>query len=185
MQELSLYILDIAQNSLRAGATRIDIGVELCSAEDRLEITVTDNGKGMGATALALSTDPFYTTRSRRQIGLGLPLFAMSAEMTGGSFAIESTAGIGTKVTASYGLCHVDRVPMGNLAATAAAILQSRGCELVLSYRVNEAEFYFDSRQAREADGLVDPQKPRALANLCRYIGENIHNCNRAHPFYY
>lgn len=185
MQELSLYILDITQNSLRAGATRIDIEVEVCSEKNSLTITITDNGKGMGATALALATNPFYTTRSRRGIGLGLPLFAMSAEMTGGSLVVESTLGIGTKVSADYGLCHVDRLPMGDLAATVIAILQSGQCGLILCYKVNEAEFYFDSREASWGAGSIDPLKPRALAYLYRYIRENIHNCNKAHPFYY
>lgn len=174
MQELSLYILDIAQNSLRATATRIDIAVEVCSAEDRLYITISDNGRGMDASVLALAADPFYTTRSRRSIGLGLPLFAMSAERTGGSFAIDSTPHRGTRVSAAYGLRHIDRPPMGDLAATVTAILQSGQCSLTLDYRADEAQFYFDSREANTGAGQISPQKQQALAEMCRHIGESI-----------
>ncbi|HBT64126.1 MAG TPA: ATP-binding protein, partial [Ruminococcaceae bacterium] len=96
MRELSLYILDIAQNSISAGASLIEISVEENTQSDFLTITITDNGCGMSSEQISLVTDPFYTTRTTRRVGLGLPLFRMAAEQAGGNLGIESVLGKGT-----------------------------------------------------------------------------------------
>ena len=98
MKELSLNILDVAKNSVRAGASLIEIKLSLDS-DAWLTVTITDNGCGMEADFLQHVTDPFYTTRTTRKVGLGLPFFKMGAEQTGGSFEIKSTLGKGTSVT--------------------------------------------------------------------------------------
>ena len=87
MRELSLNVMDIAQNSLSAGASLTQIVVEESSAEDTLTLKIIDNGRGMTAEQAARVTDPFFTTRTTRKVGLGVPLFKMAAEQTGGSFS--------------------------------------------------------------------------------------------------
>lgn len=100
MQELSLNILDIAQNSVSAGASLIEIGIETDIEGKMMTVTVKDNGKGMSRETLAAVENPFFTSRTTRKVGLGIPLFKMAAEQTGGCFSIRSEQGVGTLVTA-------------------------------------------------------------------------------------
>ena len=100
MQELSLNVLDIAQNSIRAEASLITIGVIEDRKEQTMEIFIEDNGCGMTKEQVEQVMDPFFTTRTTRKVGLGVPLFKMSAEATGGNFSISSQPGKGTKTTA-------------------------------------------------------------------------------------
>lgn len=116
MTELSLNILDIVQNSVRAGAGRIEIGIRESIAADRLDLRIKDNGCGMTEEFLATVDDPFTTTRETRRFGLGLPLLKYHAEVTGGNIEIESKEGSGTEVSASFGLSHIDRQPLGDIA---------------------------------------------------------------------
>ena len=90
MQELSLNVLDVAENSVRANASLIRIGVEEDAAADRLTITIQDNGKGMTREQVETVIDPFYTTRTTRKVGLGIPFFRMAAQLTGGDLTIQS-----------------------------------------------------------------------------------------------
>ena len=100
MRELSLNILDVAENSLKAGADTIKIDVEFLREENKLTVRVLDNGCGMTGEQIKHVTDPFYTTRTTRKVGLGVPLFKMAAEMSGGSFEISSVVNEGTSLTA-------------------------------------------------------------------------------------
>ena len=102
MRELSLNVLDLAQNSLTAGAKLTEIHVLEDTAADLLEITLKDDGKGMTSEQVQRVTDPFYTTRTTRKVGLGIPLFQMAAEQTGGNLVITSAVGVGTTVTARF-----------------------------------------------------------------------------------
>ena len=118
MEELSLNILDIAQNSVRAEASQVGITVKELKAIDRMIITITDNGCGRTREQVAHVEDPFFTTRTTRKVGLGVPFFKMAALMTGGDFSIRSQVGVGTEVEAQFGLSHIDRMPLGNMAET-------------------------------------------------------------------
>ena len=132
MKELSLHILDIAQNSISAGARALDL--TLAEENGWLTITVADDGRGMSPEFLATVTDPFTTTRTTRKVGLGLPLYRMAAEQTGGSLDIQSTLGKGTTVTAVFHRRHLDCPPLGDLAGTVALLIQGSP-ELDLHYR--------------------------------------------------
>lgn len=123
MQELSLNILDIAENSVKAGASLITVAVCYRPAADRLTVTITDDGCGMDAETVRRVCDPFYTTRTTRRVGMGLPLWKMAAEMTGGAMTVESVPGAGTTVTAVFGLSHIDRLPLGDLPQTMATLI--------------------------------------------------------------
>lgn len=124
MKEISLHILDIAQNSVRAGATRIVIS--LVEKDSSLTFTVEDDGCGMPAELLASVTDPFTTTRTTRKVGLGIPLLIMAARQTGGEVSISSQTGEhhGTVLTARFCLDHIDCMPLGDMTETVVTLIQ-------------------------------------------------------------
>lgn len=118
MPEISLNILDVAENSTRAGASLVEITVDADTVSDRLTIVIKDNGCGMTREQVSQVTDPFFTSRTTRKVGLGVPFFKYAAESTGGSFSIESRLGEGTEVTAVFVLSHIDRMPLGDITST-------------------------------------------------------------------
>ncbi len=123
MRELSLHILDALQNSLEAGATRIELVIEEDLPADRLTITIRDNGQGMTEEQLAHVTDPFFTTRKTRKVGLGVPLFKAAAERCNGELNLVSQVGVGTTLTATFQHSHFDRAPLGDMTGTLMAVI--------------------------------------------------------------
>jgi hypothetical protein len=126
MQDLSLHILDIVENSLGASATRIKILIAEDTERGLLSLEISDNGKGMDAETQRKALDPFYTTRTTRRVGLGLPLLAQAAREAGGHFELDSQPGRGTTVKAVFQLSHPDCKPLGDIAATLETILSGR-----------------------------------------------------------
>ncbi len=128
MKELSLNILDIAQNSIKAGASHI--GVTLDETDETLSLSITDDGCGMTADVVRGVTDPFYTTRTTRSVGMGIPLLKLAAEQTGGSFSIESVSELddpsshGTTVRAQFFKNHLDFTPLGDVVSTVCTLIQ-------------------------------------------------------------
>lgn len=118
MEDVSLHILDIAENALRAGAKNVTIRLALGKREDRLVLEVTDDGEGMNKEAMGRAVDPFFTTKEGKRVGLGLPFLAQAAEEAGGKLEVQSSPGKGTKVIATFGLSHIDRKPLGNIEET-------------------------------------------------------------------
>ncbi|MBN1317319.1 MAG: sensor histidine kinase, partial [Anaerolineales bacterium] len=125
MRELSLHILDLAENSVSAGADKVRILVHEDMHADRLIIAVQDNGRGMDEASLAQVCDPFFTSRTTRKVGLGIPFLKAAAESCQGIFIIESTPGKGTHVKAEFKHSHIDRMPLGDLAGTLLTLLVS------------------------------------------------------------
>ncbi len=172
MRDLSLHLLDIIQNSVKAGASRIEVRIDADQAHDRLTVEINDNGCGMDAEFLARVTDPFVTTRTTRSIGLGIPLFRESATITGGSFAIRSTPGVGTAVTAEYVLSSIDRLPLGDLADTFTGLIlsdPSQDYSLTLSAGSNSFVLELDEVRQQLIDvPLNDPTVLEWLGDLIR-----------------
>jgi len=170
MNDLAMHILDIVQNSISAGAKNIWIEVLVSVARDLLSISIRDDGKGMTPEMIAKVTDPYCTTRTTRKVGLGLPLFRQTAEQAGGSLSIESTLGVGTTVTANFGLNHIDRPPMGDLANAYVLLLGANpDINLILHYVTDENEFSISTREIDEAlEGLPlnDPQVMRMIYEM-------------------
>ncbi len=121
MKELSLNILDIAMNSVKAGATHISIGLE--ELPPKLTVTIQDDGCGMTEAAVQRLSDPFYTTRTTRKVGLGVPFYTLAAEQTGGSVAITSELGRGTTITAVFYEDHIDFTPLGDIISTVTTLI--------------------------------------------------------------
>lgn len=169
-----MNVLDVAQNSVTAGATLIRITLEAGEEQGLLTLTIADNGKGMTAETLAHVTDPFYTTRKTRKVGLGLPFLKMSAEMTGGTLAIESEVGKGTVVTASFGLHHIDRAPLGDIASTVAGLIQcSPDIDFVYTVQADGEQFAADTRELRAVLDGVPLSEPSVALWLREYLAEN------------
>jgi len=118
MEDVSLHVLDIVENALRAGAKNVVIRLAQDRKEDRLVLEVTDDGEGMNEETMGRSLDPFFTTKLGKRVGLGLPLLAQAAEEAGGKLEVQSAPGKGTKVIATFELSHIDRKPLGNMEET-------------------------------------------------------------------
>lgn len=181
MKELSLHILDIAKNSVKAGADTIEIGISELPAENLLRIVIKDDGCGMSPALLATVIDPFTTTRTTRKVGLGLPLFKLAAELTGGTLSVESKIGIGTTVTAEFVRNHIDRMPVGDIAGTMAALIQgSPDINFTYHYAINNKEFSFSTEEMKkELDG-VPVDSLEVLAWIRDFINENTRELNQS-----
>ena len=175
MNELSLHIIDIIQNSLSAGATRIAVTVDEDAVNDLLTIRVEDNGKGMTAEQAARLSDPFYTTRTTRRVGMGIPLFRQSAEQSDGGLTVGSESGKGTTVTATFQYSHLDRPPLGDLAGSFILMVAANpGTNFVLNYRYNDKSYRFDTVEVREALEGVPLNEPAVIKLLTGMVSENL-----------
>lgn len=175
MKELSLHILDIAQNSVKANATLIQIMIEENTAADTLRITVTDNGCGMDKDLLQRVRDPFTTTRTTRKVGMGIPLLEAAAVGCDGSLEIQSQPGVGTTLCAVFGLSHIDRAPVGDMPGTMNVLVSgSPQLDFVYTHTVDGTSFTFDTREIRaELDG-VPLNEPEVAAWIQAYIQEGL-----------
>jgi len=175
MKELALHILDITQNSVRANATDIKIGIIESPLSDTLTITITDNGSGMSDEVLKNSTDPFYTSRTTRRVGLGLPLFRMNADQAGGGLEITSKPGKGTTVIATFAYNNIDRPPMGDIAGTIALIISGNpAIDFLFSYCFEDQTWSLDTHELREALNGTPVTNLKVVKYLKEMINENI-----------
>lgn len=154
MRELSLNVMDIAQNSITADASLIEITVSEDTHAQTLVIKIKDNGKGMTAQQTQQVLDPFYTTRTTRKVGLGIPLFKMAAEQTGGNLTIVSHKGAGTTVNAVFHTGHVDMTPLGDINSTISILIRCNpNIDFCFIHKADNAQFMLDTRQLREILG--------------------------------
>ena len=162
MEDLSLHILDIARNGIEAGATAVEIELTEDAARDLLAICVRDNGRGMDAATVASATDPFFTTRTTRRVGLGLPLLAAAARPRAGDMTVESTPGKGTRVTATFQHGHLDRAPVGDIETTLLVLVAGHPeVEILFRHVVGGRDYELSSRDlaaALDGAGLASPQ---------------------------
>lgn len=174
MPEISLNILDVAENSTRAGASLVELTVDADMTADLLTVVIKDNGCGMTAEQVAHVTDPFFTSRTTRKVGLGVPFFKYAAESTGGSFSIESQPGVGTTVTAVFVLSHIDRMPLGDITSTIhTLVVYHPETDFLYRYSYNEASFTLDTRQFRQVLGDVPFNTPEISEYIMEYLTEN------------
>ena len=177
MRELSLNLLDIAENSVKAKATLIEITVTVKA--NLLTFVIKDNGCGMDEAFLAKVTDPFTTTRTTRKVGMGIPLLKMIAEMSGGEFAITSEKGVGTTTSATFQLDHIDRPPLGDLADSIVALVTDLGdSNLICTYSVENEKFVFDTREVRAELEDIPMDNPEILVFIRDLIKQNVEITN-------
>ncbi|MDL2224762.1 ATP-binding protein [Eubacteriales bacterium OttesenSCG-928-M02] len=161
MKDISLHVMDIVQNSIAAGAKNIGILLAIDEMGNRMTLRITDDGKGMDAELVQRVISPFTTSRTTRKVGLGIPLFMESAQRTGGDFHIRSEVGVGTEVTATYVLNHIDRPPLGDMAGTVYMLIVTN-VNLDFSYTVENGDraYTLDTKEVKQVlDGvpLTDP----------------------------
>lgn len=165
MRELADNILDIAQNSISAQASLVEIAITVSHADNRIVFVFRDNGRGMSEELLRTVAEPFTTTRTTRKVGLGLPLLRMTASMTGGDFSIGSRLGEGTTVCVSFGLDHIDRPPMGDVpGALYTLVLTNPDVDFLFTYDYDGEVFTFDTRAVREAIAPLPISHPEITA---------------------
>lgn len=173
MEEISLHIVDIVINSIAADSSLIEIFLDEQPKSDRIDIRITDNGCGMDEEMLKTVCDPFVTGRKTRRVGLGISLFKLAAERTGGSFSIKSEKGNGTEVCASFGYGHIDRQPIGDMASVIhQLIIANENTDFIYTHRVAENEFRLDTREIKRILGGVSPGEPEVMVWLSEYLKE-------------
>lgn len=175
MKTLSDHILDIVQNSVSAKATLIEIIVEEYKIADLCSLIIRDNGCGMSAETLAKAINPFFTSRTTRKVGLGIPLLKQNAEAAGGSFSIESELKVGTVLTASFQLSNIDRPPFGDIAETLyLTFLSYTDGNLVYRHKTEKGEFQISSDELKEALGDVSYQQKEIREGILELIKSNL-----------
>jgi len=175
MLELSLHILDIAENSVRADATVIEIAIGEDTVDDTLTIEIKDNGKGMNRDSANRALDPFFTTRRVRRVGLGLPLFEQATEAAGGHLEVETEEGRGTRVLARFVHSHIDRQPLGRMADTMATLIAGNaGTDFLYRHRKDGREFTLDTREMKKELGGIPLNNSRVLQFITRYTTEGL-----------
>ncbi len=150
MKELSLNILDITENSVKAGATLTEISIT--ESGNKLTISIKDDGCGMSEDIVRSVVDPFYTTRTTRKVGMGVPLFKMAAEQTGGKLEIISDTGEdhGTTVTAYFYKDHLDFTPLGDVISTVTTLIQGHpDTDFLFTHLIDDKEIRLDTRELR------------------------------------
>lgn len=155
MEDLSLHILDIVENSIKAGASRIEIKVIEDIKKDLLTIEIRDNGQGMDKETLKKVFDPFYTTRTERRVGLGLPLLVQATKESGGDIKIVSEIGKGTKVKATFQYSHIDRKPLGDIEETLTTLIAGNpDVNFVFKHQRGKKKFCLDTKKIKAKIGM-------------------------------
>lgn len=175
MRELSLHLLDIAENSISAGAKNITITIHEDTLADRLYLSVQDDGKGMDEEMVRKVTDPFVTTRTTRKVGLGIPLLKAAAEACNGWLKIHSKPGEGTLVEVEFQRSHIDRMPLGDVAGTFLTLLVGNPqIHWVFRYSVNQDSFELDDQPIKQGLQDIPLSDPFVLSYLRELLESNI-----------
>ena len=175
MLELAAHILDIAENSVRAGARLIEIDVDEDTANDSLSIEIIDDGHGMKQEEIKKALDPFYTTKTVRRVGLGIPLLADAAQRSGGHLNLESQEGKGTTIKSTFGLSHVDRQPMGSIISTLIILIAGNSdVDFFYKHRHNDQRFEIDTREIRKEIMDVPINHPEILKYIRGVLEEGF-----------
>lgn len=176
MNELALHLLDIIQNSFKANATLVQIVIsEIKNCDEyTMKITIEDNGCGMNKDELTQVTNPFFTSRKTRKVGLGVPLFKEICENTGGYLSIDSQINIGTKIEAKINMHSIDALPLGNIVETLYLLaINPEECDIEYIHKVNDKEYTFDTRQVKEVLGNIPLTEITVIEWIKSFLEEN------------
>ena len=175
MEDISLHILDIAENALKASATRIEISVIEDVRHDLLKIQILDNGSGMDEKMVQTVTDPFVTTRTERRVGLGLPLLAESARMAGGDIKIKSDPGKVTSIEADFVYSHIDRKPLGDMVRTMMVLIAGNsGVDFSYHHQKEERCYCLDTTELRETLEEIPINHPEVIKLIKKDLEEGL-----------
>lgn len=180
MKEIALHLMDIAENSVAAGGRNIHIEVHEDLGSDLLTACVTDDGRGMDVETAQRVLDPFYTTRTTRKVGLGIPLLKLAAEMSEGGISLVTEPDKGAKIEATFRHSHIDRMPLGDIASTFLALLVSHPeIHWTFDYKTtskngNVDNFEFDDTELKNELGEMSMTEPEILKFVRGLIEEGI-----------
>ena len=180
MREMSLHIMDVAENGIGAGASLVEISVKEDGKANRLTIGIKDNGRGIPTDLLDKVTDPFYTTRTTRRVGLGLSLFREASRRCEGEFGIQSKEGQGTEVCASFRLDHIDLAPMGDMVGTLISLIVGNPeVDFVYTHEVDGRVFKLDTREVKQELEDVEVTRPEVIKFLGEFVRESLAEIGR------
>lgn len=175
MKDLSMHILDIIQNSVRAEASEVELEIIEEKEKNLYTIIINDNGFGMDKETLEKVIDPFFTTRTTRKVGLGLPLLKQNAERTGGYMELESEKGKGTKLKAVFEHDNWDRPSLGDIVGTVVLLVGANpNMHFVYRHKTDTGEYVFDTKEVVEVLDGVPINEPEVLSYLKEMINENL-----------
>ena len=182
MKELSLNILDIAMNSVNAGAENIAIALD--ETPTQLTITITDDGCGMSEEVVRRLSDPFYTTRTTRKVGMGVPFYLLAAEQTGGSVKIDSVPEPdprhGTVITAVFRTDHIDSTPLGDIISTVTTLIHGYpDIDLTFTHTFPDHEVALSTRQIKEMLGDIPINSLEILNWIRDFLEEQYHQSQK------
>ncbi|MFC2160698.1 ATP-binding protein [Acidobacteriota bacterium] len=173
MEDLSLHILDITENSVAARANKIEIQITEDTKTDVLSLEIIDNGVGMDEDTTKKALDPFYTTKTVRRFGFGLSLLSEAAKASNGSFSLESKKGKGTKIRATFQLSHIDRQPIGDMGQTVLTlILGNPEIDFVYVHKKNGSEYILDTGEIKAQLKDIPLNAPEVL----KFLKEDLKN---------
>lgn len=174
MVDLAMHAMDIVQNSIRANATMIEILFSESNSADQLRFSVKDNGSGMEEKTVEKLANPFFTTRTTRKVGLGIPFLKMTSEQTGGNLSVESELGKGTKVEAIYKTDNPDCLPLGDLAGYLVLMLVANpDIHFRFRYAIDNSYFELDTEELK-SEGITELSNPEMAAAIKEYVNENL-----------
>ncbi len=174
MKELSLHILDIIHNSIRAEAELIELDLIEDTEKDILVFTVKDDGKGMSPEMAESVVNPFTTSRTTRKVGLGIPMLKAAAELTGGGIELSTELGVGTKISATFGYSSIDRQPLGDMVETILGLVTSHEeIDFVYRHCVEGRDFVFDTREIKRVLDGVSFKVPEVMLWIKDFLREN------------
>lgn len=182
MKDLASHVMDIVQNSIRAGAMRIEITACEDHGKDSFVIEIQDNGTGMDKAMLAKVRDPFFTSRTVRKVGLGIPLLQQNAERTNGQVNISSCKGKGTTIYASFGHAHLDRPPLGNMAETISLLVGSNpDIYFIYKHTTDYGSYHFDTEEVKKILDGVPLNHPDIILAIQDMVRENLKEIKADH----
>jgi len=180
MEDLSLHILDIAENSIEALAKKIELKIEENKKKDLLTLEIADDGKGMDKEMLKRALDPFFTTKKTRRFGLGLSLLAEAAKASNGHFTVESKPGQGTKVKATFQLSHIDTKPLGDISQTLISLIMGHPeIDIFYSHKINNSKFSLDTKEIKAQLNGMAINTPEVIKLIKKNIKEGLGNLRR------
>lgn len=180
MQDLSLHILDVVENSIRAEARKIAIRIRHDLERDLFTLEIDDDGKGMDEETMKKALDPFFSTKTTRRFGLGLPLLAEAARAADGDFSIESRPGEGTKVRASFQASHIDMKPLGDMAQTLVTLIMGHPeVDIQYSHIINNAQYSLDTQEIKAELNGLSIASPEVIRFIRDHINEGLQNLRR------
>ncbi|HAQ40947.1 MAG TPA: ATP-binding protein [Clostridiales bacterium] len=175
MKEISMHILDIVMNSVKAKATLIELFIEDSIKNNSLKINIKDNGVGMSREMTNLVTDPFFTTRTTRKVGLGIPMLKEACERCNGYLKIDSKQGEGTIIECLFERNNIDRAPIGNMGDTIMTIINSlKGCELIYKHITDGGTFVLSTSEIKRVLDASDINDTEILMWIREYVNENV-----------